>query len=135
MKWGLRWELCIIIVFIICLLIATFGLNRFGLLSSEGSKYVRYIGTEEGDTYSYSDLESKLAQAGSKYYKNYYSKGLKENITVSSERLIEAGFLNPLYDGKGRRCVGYAYLTTRGSSFGYVKCHRYRTEGYDFQNE
>ncbi len=135
MKWGLRWELCIIIVFILCLLIATFGLNRFGLLSSENSKYVRYIGTEEGDTYSYSDLESKLSQAGRKYYSNYYSKGLSSDTTVSADRLIEVGFLSPLYDGQGRRCTGYAYLTKNGSSFGYVKCHRYRTEGYDFEHE
>ena len=131
MKWGLRWELCIIIVFIICLLIATFGLNRFGLLSSEGNEYVRYIGVEEGDTYSYSDLESKISQAGRKYYNNHYPNGVKEDVIVSADRLISAGYLSPLYDGKRRRCTGYAHITTNGTSFGYVKCHRYRTEGYN----
>ncbi len=134
MKWGLRWELCIIIVFILCLLVATIGLNRFGLLSSDND-YIRYIGEEEGDTFSYSELENKVSQAGSRYYKSYYSRGLSRSTTVSTNKLIDAGYLSTLYDGKGRRCTGYAYLTTSGSSFGYVKCPRYRSEGYDPTNE
>ena len=134
MKWGLRWELCIIIVFIICLLIATIGLNKFGLLSND-SGVIRYVGPEEGDTYSYNELESQIAQAGSRYYKSRYPKGISESKKVSVETLINAGYLNTLYDGSNRRCTGYAYLSTRGSSFGYLKCHRYRTEGYDLDYE
>ena len=135
MKWGLRWELCIIIVFIICLLVATIGLNRFGLLSKDGSDEIRYIGVEEGDTYSYSELESRVARAGLNYYKSYYPNGLNTSTTVSVKRLIDTGYLDTLYDGEGRRCTGYAHLTIKGSSFGYIKCRRYRTEGYDFENE
>ena len=130
MKWGLRWELCIIIVFIICLLIATIGLNRFGLLSDD-SGYIRYIGEESGDTYSYSDLENQIASAGAKYYKHYYSNGISSNTTVSVSRLISSGYLSTLYDGNGKRCTGYAAITRYGSSFGYVKCRHYRSEGYD----
>ena len=130
MKWGLRWELCIVIVFIFCLLIATIGLNRFGLLSNDNS-VIRYVGPEEGDTYSYSELESQVAQAGLKYYKSRYPNGISESKRVSVNTLINAGFLSTLYDGNNRRCTGYAYLSTRGSSFGYVKCRRYRTEGYE----
>ena len=131
MKWGLRWELCIIIVFILCLLIATIGLNRFGLLSDDNLGYIRYVGTEEGDTFSYSELESQVSQAGSKYYKNYYKNGLSKGTNISVNRLISAGYLSTLRDGKGRKCTGYAYLSESGSTFGYIKCPRYRTEGYD----
>lgn len=131
MKWGLRWELCIVIVFIICLLIATIGLNRFGLLSDDNMGYIRYTGTEEGDTFSYSELESKVSQAGRKYYNNRYPNGLSKNTSVGVNQLINAGYLTTLYDGKGRKCTGYAYLSKSGSSFGYIKCPRYRTEGYD----
>lgn len=131
MKWGLRWELCIIIVFIVCLLIATIGLNKFGLLSHDDNSYIRYTGVEEGDTFSYSELESMVAQAGSKYYKSHYPNGLSSNTAVSVNKLYNAGYLSTLYDGKSRRCTGYAYLTKAGSSFGYIKCPRYRSEGYD----
>jgi hypothetical protein len=135
MKWGLRWELCIIIVFIICLLVATFGLNRFGLLSSDSEEYIRYVGEEEGDTFSYSELEKEVSQAGTRYYKSRYSGGLSESVNVDVNTLIGAGYLSTLYDGKGRRCTGYAHLSMTGSSFGYIKCRRYKSEGYDPQYE
>ena len=40
--WGLRWELGIILVFIICLIVATIGLNNFVLFDENpaaGSSY------------------------------------------------------------------------------------------------
>ena len=68
MKWGIRWEFLIIIGIIICLLIATLGLSELGLLSGgkNDDDTVIYTG-QNGDTSSYSVLESQLEEAGSKY--------------------------------------------------------------------
>ena len=136
MKWGIRWEFLIIIGIIICLLIATLGLSELGLLSGseKDDDTVIYTG-QNGDTSSYTALESQLETAGSKYYKANYSGGVSQNTFVSYSKLKNSGYINSLIDENGRNCTGYVEITKSGSIFGYVKCSRYKTGGYDSSHE
>ena len=134
MKWGLRWEFCIILVIIFCLLFATLGLSKLGLLDGDREGRVIYSGIDDNDTYPYKVLESKLENAASKYFSNNsYSKKSNSYVTVS--KLKSAGYLLDFSDGEERTCTGYAIRTYNGSVFGYVKCPKYRTEGYDASYE
>ena len=136
MKWGIRWEIGIVIVIILCLLIATLGLSELGLLSgeSEDDGPVIYTGND-GNSYSYSVLESELEEAGSKYYNDKYTGRSNSNIYINYSTLKNNGYIDKLEDENGRICTGYVEITTSGSIFGYVKCNRYRTGGYDSSHE
>lgn len=136
MKWGIRWEFLIIIGIIICLLIATLGLSELGLLSGgkNDDDTVIYTG-QNGDTSSYSVLESQLEEAGSKYYKAHYPGGVSKTTYVSFSKLRSDGYIKSLTDDNGRNCTGYVEITKGGSVFGYVKCSRYKTGGYDSSYE
>ena len=93
MKWGIRWEIGIVIVIILCLLIATLGLSELGLLSgeSEDDGPVIYTGND-GNSYSYSVLESELEEAGSKYYNDKYTGRSNSNIYISYSTLKNNGY-------------------------------------------
>ena len=137
MKWGLRWEIGIVIVIILCLLIATLGLSELGLLSGgsdDDDGPVIYTGNTD-KSYAYSSLESELESAGSKYYNDKYSGKLNSNVYVSYSTLKSNGYINKLEDENGRNCTGYVEITTKGSIFGYVKCNRYKSGGYDSSHE
>ena len=57
--WGLRVELLYILMFLFCLVIATIGLNRLGLLGENPDALIK-PDTEEKEVYSYEPLERKV---------------------------------------------------------------------------
>lgn len=127
--WGLRMELVIILLFVICLLIATIGLSKFGLLRGEGQ--IEYYGTDERDTFAYSILEKKIENAAINYYNNKYTSGTNDTVIISTKTLKATGYLSELYDGNNRKCTGYAKILKNGVCLSYLKCSRYRTSGYE----
>lgn len=134
MKWGLRWELCILVVFVICLLFVTIGLNRFGLLSGEEIGNVVYLGEDKDDNFDYGSLETEIKNAAKKYY-NLYLKNKSGSTYVSVRDMRDTNTIDKLYDGEGRGCTGYAEITEYGSAFPYLKCPRYKTKGYKNNHE
>ena len=66
--WGLRVELLYILMFLFCLVIATIGLNRLGLLGENPDALIK-PDTEEKEVYSYEPLERKLASGMLKFYR------------------------------------------------------------------
>ena len=65
--WGLRVELLYILMFLFCLVVATIGPNRLGLLGENPDALIK-PDTEEKEVYSYEPLERKVVEAAKKYY-------------------------------------------------------------------
>lgn len=127
MKWGIRAEFIFILVFVICLLIASIGLNKIGVLGNPND-----LGNNNGK--SYYKLEQTLSQAGYKYYNEKY-KSQTDTMIIKSSVLTSNGYMSTLYDEKGRSCSGYVKIVNGSTSVGYIKCPGYKTSGYDSSNE
>ena len=65
--WGLRVELVIILLFVICLVIVSIGLNRIGLLGENPNAPIHNVDRE---TFDYTSLENKLVESTKKYFQN-----------------------------------------------------------------
>ena len=65
--WGLRAELLIILLFVICLAVACIGANKFGLLGKNDNPIIKEP-TTENNTLFYEGLEDKLRVATREYY-------------------------------------------------------------------
>ena len=126
--WGLRVELAFILLFLFCLLIATIGIHTLGLMEDKSGAYIDL--SPSGSGYDYSVLESRVTNAASKYYSDYYPYGTGGEIRVSVDTLIYDNYLNRLYDDKGSTCAGYARILSNGNIVSYIKCPRYTTPGY-----
>ena len=70
--WGLRVELVIILLFLICLAMACIGLNKFGLLGDNNDPIIKEPTTENIKLY-YEGLEDKLRVATREYYNAKYN--------------------------------------------------------------
>lgn len=129
--WGLRVELLIILMFLICLVIAVIGLNRLGLLGYNENAIIDNGTNNE----SYSDLENKLVSATKEYFSGYLNRELEEDVLyVRSSSLYYTGYLKKLYDEKGNECSGYVQILKVGEGViyrPYLKCKGYKTDGYD----
>jgi len=132
--WGLRVELAFILLFLVCLLIATIGLSKFGLIGGEKEAYEIH-GDMINDSFNYSTLENKLTTSANKYYSEKYPEGNGDTIIVSSNILIANGYLSDLKDGDGKDCRGYSKVHSNGVIVSYVKCSRYTTTGYEVDYE
>lgn len=135
--WGLRVELMFILLFLICLVMATIGLNQLGLLGNENVPVKPSI--ESGSGFSYTTLENKLTEGAKKYFDDYYNHTITEDmIVVRSSTLTNGGYMTRIYDGNGKECSGYVKIINAGSGIiykSYVKCPKYSTSGYDKSND
>lgn len=125
--WGLRVELLFIVLFLVCLLIATIGLNRFGLFGNSNVN---------NDAFSYSDLEYKLNDAAKRYYQNNYEVSLDNTLIINSSTLLFNGYLSNFVDGNNNNCSGYTRVISKSGSItytSYIKCPNYKTPGYDYE--
>ena len=143
--WGLRVELLFIILFVVCILFAFIGLHGFGLFGGnenddEGKVNNPDSGSNNNNNnnnnsgFNYKELEQKAADAGKQYYENN-----KENITddeiVTFLALTSGGYLQTLSDEDNKECTGYVILLKNGNQVAYVNCPKYKTEGYNPDNE
>lgn len=128
--WGLRVELAFLLLFLICLLIATIGLHRMGLLGNNGVyEDDGYI--YDNVNYDYDALEKKVTDAAGEYYKSAYNSKSNDTIVVTTSKLKNAGYLGSIEDGRGRECKGYAIIINTGNIVSYIKCGMYKTVGYN----
>lgn len=136
--WGLRVELFYILIFLFCLVVATIGLNRLGLLGENDNALVK-PDTSGSETYSYEPLETKVVSAAKKYYQDMYSGGSEDIVIVRVSTLQANGYLGELVDDRNKSCSGYAKVITSSGGqqvyVSYIKCSRYTTTGYESEND
>ena len=130
--WGLRAELGFLLLFLVCLLIATIGLQRLGIFGSGNTSINSF---QEVSGFDYNGLESKVAEAARKYYDNFYPNGSSDTVIISVETLKNNGYLTPLYDKYNRECKGYAKVLPLGTCVSYIRCPLYKTTGYSEEYE
>ena len=128
--WGLRVELMFIVLFLICLLIATIGLNKLGLFGGPGL-------LDNNTTYSYTELENRMNEASKRYYQNNYEYVSYETIIIRSSTLLLNGYMSNMLDENGNVCSGYTKVYTNYYSepifTTYINCPGYKTAGYDYE--
>lgn len=136
--WGLRVELFYILIFLFCLVIATIGLNRLGLLGNNENALVK-PDNSGSEIYSYEPLESKVVSAAKNYYQDMYNGNGEDIVIVRVSTLQANGYLGTLTDDRNKPCSGYAKVITSSSGkevyVSYIKCSRYTTTGYESEND
>ena len=130
--WGLRAELGFLLLFLICLLIATIGLHKLGIFG-EGEGEIKSI--ELVNKADYADLENELVNAAIRYYKSAYPNGSSDTVIVTTDTLKSNGYLSPLYDKFGRECKGYTKILRTGTAVSYIRCAVYKSTGYNEEYE
>ena len=134
--WGLRVELAFLLLFLICLLVATVGLHRLGLLGNDGGVYRDKDGyVEDTINYDYNSLERKVTSAANEYYRDMYSFTTDDTLVVSTNKLQTNGYLSTLVDARGKECKGYSIIMKTGNIVSYIKCSVYKTAGYNEEYE
>ncbi len=135
--WGLRVELVIILLFLICLAIACIGLNRFGLLGENDNPLIKEPTTEDNTVY-YTGLEDKLRVATREYYDAKYDDNTEDMVIIKLSTLYNGGYISKLYSKSNVECSGYSKVINNGDSstiVPYIRCLGYTTSGYERSNE
>ena len=130
--WGLRVELVFVLLFLICLLTATIGLQKLGIFG-EGDNTIDRTETKNND--SYIELENKLSDSAKRYYESTYPNGSSDTIIINYNSLKNNGYIDYLNDNYGRECNGYAKILRSGICVSYIRCTFYKTTGYSVEYE
>ncbi|UKI58789.1 MAG: hypothetical protein L6V81_05390 [Clostridium sp.] len=136
--WGLRVELLIILLFVICLAVACIGANKFGLL---GKKMIILLLKNlllKNNTLFYEGLEDKLRVATREYYNVKYNDNTEDIVIIKLSTLYSGGYISKLYDKNDRECKGYSKVIVNNDTstiVPYIRCSGYTTSGYERSNE
>ena len=122
--WGLRAELGFLLLFLVCLLVATIGLHKLGIFGTSSTII------KNDSNYNYTELENKVSEAAKRYYNNNYPNGASDTVIISVNTLKNNGYLSSIYDSSNRECKGYAKVLPTGTSVSYIRCGFYKTTGY-----
>ena len=141
--WSLATEIVFMIVFMICLLISIYYLNKMGLLANDAvdninktKEKVKTVVNEGKDT-TYEDIEDTLSYETKKYVKrNYDSLGI-DTLIITSSKLIEGNYIEKEEltdpDKDGSYCTGYVeveIVNDKTIYSPYINCSKYTTKGY-----
>lgn len=129
--WGLRAELMFIFLFLFCLLVSTIGLSKMGLLGDAREDNTIIVTNDD----EYKEIERNVRSAALNYYNNYYSNGTNDTLIININTLYSTGYLSKITDSNGRKCKGYAKVTSNGNAASYINCSRYKTSGYQKEYE
>ena len=134
--WWLRVELVIILLFVICLVIVSIGLNRLGLLGENPNAPIQDVDRE---TFDYTVLEKNMVEATKKYFSEYYEYEMNDTeMIVRLSTLKYNGYISDLLDENGKSCSGYTKIISSNSGIvyvGYIKCPKYTSQGYESKND
>ena len=122
--WGLRVELAFILLFLICIIISSIGLRKFGLLTGNND-------TNVTSNDFYNKIENQVSRAAKKYYNRYYINGNDQTVYISVESLVTNGYLDEVKDKYNNDCTGYATILINGTTQSYLSCKYYKTPGYN----
>lgn len=129
--WGLRIELAFLILFLVCLLIATLGLHSMGLLGNDGGVYQDDGYINDNVNFDYDSLEKEVTSAANEYYKDAYNSDIDDTLIVTVDKLKNEGYLGDVTDSRGRNCKGYSMIMKSGNIVSYIRCSFYKTVGYN----
>lgn len=135
--WGLRVELLFILMFLFCLVAATIGLNRLGLIG-ENDDAPLIKDPVSKDDFSYETLENKVSAAAKRYYEDNYSILNQDIVIIRITSLVSGGYMSEIKDGNNKTCSGYAkVINSSGNAVyvSYIKCSKYKTTGYESEND
>lgn len=110
--WGTKEMIIMSSILFILLMIVTYYIYA----------YYRNIGV---NTYTYTNLESKLQNAA----RNYASDNNILVGEVTSRQLMKEGYLSSFVDDNNRECTGYVDINSNHIK-PYIKCPKYTTENY-----
>lgn len=134
--WGLRAELLFVLLFLFCMVIVVVGLNRFGLLGYNPDSILEKT---DDQTFDYEPLERSLISGAKEYISEYYSDGFNEDsIIVRYVTLRNYSYISKLVDGDKKECSGYVVVNNIEGNVlynPYLKCKKYKTDGYDSTND
>lgn len=134
--WSLVAELIAILVAVILLVYAVYGLNQLGLIRNmnEAIPLIKPDLIISGKTISYENVEDTLIDASKKYVEDRYNNDLVQNETILRvSHLIKNGYLSTIRDTKSKECSGYVMVVKNEedvSYYPYLKCSNYTSEGY-----
>lgn len=147
--WGYRDMIIYSCLILGCLLVATFYINRlYNELensNNDNSSIVnnqQSVDNNENDTGKTDDdvvfdityyhmLETKLYNATLNYVDNGKIDTSVDLNTVSSDILINNGYLNNFVDQKGNKCTGYSHVIKQNNDYNvksYIYCNDYSTD-------
>ncbi len=126
---GLKESMIFLVTITICIFTTMFMYNRTFKEIFEGPKHS-----------SYSELESSLKSAGTRYVLNYHdSLENGDDGYVDLSTLKEKKLINAFSDEKGTECTGYVFFKhddNKTSYIPYIKCGSYyKTNGYNSNYE
>lgn len=144
--WGFLEFFAFLAIFVICLLIAMYGLRKFGLLD-EDYHFVKFENInkpkeeqEEKPKITYGSLRDDMVGATMKYIKKYYDNNLGlDTLNIRVSQLKKEGFIEKFVDADGNECSGYVsvYLDEQNKIQydPYLKCKGYETTGYEARKD
>jgi len=143
--WGFLEFFAFLIIFVICLFIAMYGLRKFGLLD-DNWHFVKFENInkpkeeEEKPKITYGSLREDMVGATIKYIKKYYDNNLGlDTLNIRVSQLQKEEFLGKFEDANGDKCSGYVsvYLDEQNKIQydPYLKCKGYETTGYEARKD
>lgn len=123
--WALDIEIFYIGVFVLCLIIAIFGIIKLNLL----------LGRDKNKNFNYETLETKLVNASKEYIDD--KDKISENEIITSSELISKNYLDELKDEDNTDCTGYVEVEVSDEMEykAYITCFDYTTKGYRASKE
>ena len=133
--WGFGAFFAFLGVFIICLLISMWGLQKFGLLD-ENYHFIDKKEEKVKPQVNYSALREEMESASKKYIEKYYNNNLGiDTLYIRLSQLQSEDLIGELKDHNDKKCSGYVavYLDNENKIQynGYLKCKDYETTGYE----
>lgn len=135
--WGFGAFFAFLGVFIVCLLISMWGLQKLGLLD-ENYHFIDKTQEkkEEKKEVNYSSLREEMENASKKYIEKYYNNKLGiDTLYIRLSQLKSEGLIGDIKDSDDKNCSGYVAVFLDSENKikynGYLKCKNYETVGYE----
>ncbi len=135
--WGLVIELIIVLLAVIMLVYAIYGLNRMGLIRNLNEALGPGIKPDlviSGKTIKYETVEQSLIEAGEEYIKNNYNNSIDSDIYIRVNHLVKNDYISTIRDSNNKECSGYVVASKMSDAIKYtpyLKCSKYESGGYN----
>lgn len=135
--WGLVAEIIIILIAVILLVYAIYGLNQLGLIRNmdEALPGIKPDLIISGETTNYYEVENSIIEASKQYVSDRYSNDfVGDKLVIRVNHLIKNSYLSTIRDENNKECSGYVMVIkneTDVSYTPYLKCNSYQSDGYE----
>ena len=155
--WGLNVMIAFTCIFIFCLLLSAFLINRIGIFGQANSLNPLYSSTttnnsninnsnkntsfwdtlfNSNDTTDYGSMQVFLLSSAKRYVNDAYNNQLGiDTLIITVSNLKSKNYITQFQDSNGRACTGYveaSYGTNKEIEWKtFIKCKKYETVGYE----